>query len=576
MLARLFAPILVIASCGGLLAFAYHAAPGGDFARVGAWYSLIPPLLAMALAVLTRQLALSMISSLIAAGIVVAYAQGAGPLELAWHSTTFVSGAIFKVVSDPWSWRVAVFVMLILTMSSIIILAGGLIGVAQHLERYAKGPRSTQFVTFLLGISVFIDDYASTMIVGAAMRPLSDRHRISREKLAFLVDATSAPVAGLAVVSTWIAFEVGLFERVSKDLNFGLNGYEMFFDAMSYRFYCLFLLLFMFIAIASQRDFGPMLRAEKRSRLSGQLIAPGAQPLTSSAYTLDKAHPQARPYARTAVVPLVLLLTVFVVGLWLSGGGFAIAAQDLSSLWRLSAWREVLAHSSNSVVLLSATTTGLVSACYFALRVARIPPALLWTAARGGARNALLPMGILVLAWALKQGFDATHLGDFLVHSVGDSIAPQWYPALVFALGAAISFGIGTSWGTMSLLIPIVVPLAYTLDGNHYGLITIICLGAVLDGAIFGDHCSPVSDTTIMSSIASACDHIDHVKTQLPYSLVVALVAFGAGYVPAAAGGSIWLSWGLALLSFTFIFLFVAKKTALHGQLAPVSTIAGA
>ncbi|MDH4273782.1 MAG: hypothetical protein OEW08_01960 [Gammaproteobacteria bacterium] len=559
---RLLAPALVVAVCVGLLTLAYLHPPVGDFTQVGAWYSLLPPLIAMALAILTRRLAISLFASLLTAGLVLAYAQGAGPLSIPWQGATFVVGALTKVVSDPWSWRVAVFVMLILTMSSIIILAGGLTGVARHLERYAQGPRSTQAVTFLLGVIIFIDDYASTMIVGSTMRPMSDRHRISREKFTFLVDATSAPISGLAIVSTWIAFEVGLFERVSNDLHLGLNGYEMFFDAMSFRFYCLFLLLFVIIAIVSQRDFGPMLHAERRSRASGLLVAPGAQPLTSTTYSLDQAHPGAIADARTALVPLALLIGVFIVGLWLSGGGMHIAAQNVSSLWDIHAWREILAHSSNSVVLLTATMTGLLSAIFFALRVARIPGALLWVAVRGGARNALLPMGILVLAWALKQGFDASHLGDFLLHSIGSAITPQWYPAIVFALGAIISFSIGTSWGTMSLLIPIVVPLAYTLDGNHYGLITMICLGAVLDGAIFGDHCSPVSDTTIMSSIAGACDHVDHVKTQLPYSVVVALIAFGAGYLPAAAGTSLWVSWGLAVTALLLTFGIFAKNPA--------------
>ena len=555
--------VIALLFVGGLSAAAAWRGAAVDSAT--AWYGILPPLLAVALALVTHRVFPSLALGVVVGGLLAIVPLAPGTPAV-W-GRGLLRGPIYvaQAISDPTNLQILAFVVCVLVMIAILVAAGGLAGVVRRLARFARGPRSTQFITALMGLAIFIDDYANTMIVGSAMRPVSDRYRISREKLAFLVDATSAPIAGIAVISTWIGYEVGLFNEVARSLSIERSGYSMFFDALGFRFYCILMIAFVFANVLSGRDYGPMRRAQRRARTTGAVADQAARPLISPALAASEPHRAARPRARTAAIPIAALFAILLGALWYDGGG---GAHLRESIWRLfdpRVWREVLGQAQNNILILAiaaAVSVFVAAAC--ARLIARLPWGALSRAAWGGLRGSLVPLAILVLAWSLKGTCDELQTGRFLVDAVGGALSPFWFPALVFLVASLTSFATGTSWGTMAILIPTAVPIAFELDGSVYGLTTMMCLGAVLDGAIFGDHCSPISDTTIMSSISSGCDHMHHVRTQIPYSVTVGLLALTGGYLLSAAG----VPSGVAIL------LGVAVIFAIHLVIRPTPCVA--
>lgn len=492
------------------------------------WYSVIPPLLAVTLAIITARLFLSL-GIAVGVGLVLAwYQQGAAPVglltEVVWFARAVTIGNDGIDLFNIW---VLVFICLIMTMISVVVASGGINAVIMWLSRFAKGPRSTQFITSLMGIAIFIGEYSNAMLVGPTMRPLTDQHRISREKLAYIVDSTSSPIAGLAFVSTWIGYEVGLFQDVSETIGLNRDGYSMFFDALSFRFYCVLTIIFVVVNAVSGKDYGAMHKAEKRSRETGDVSAKDARVLGQQAAFSSLPNAAIQPYS--AVLPLVTLFGLLLGGFWIDGNG-------TGSFLSLTSWRNALSQADNVKILAMAATSGflvaVVCARWFSkLGFSDIAP-IVWS----GLKGSLMPISIVLLAWGLKASCDRLMTGPFLATMLSDVVSPLWFPIFVFICASITSFATGTSWGTMAILIPTAVPVAFSLDNGVYGLTTIICLGAVLDGAIFGDHCSPISDTTILSSVATDCDPLHHVRTQLPYSLTVAFIALVCGYLPAVFG----------------------------------------
>ena len=491
------------------------------------WYSVVPPLLAVTLAILTTRLILSL-------GIAVGLGLVLGWTRQDWTPSGFLAEVVWfaREVTikngsdiDFFNIWVIVFVFLIMATISVVVASGGIAGVVTWLSRFAKGPRSTQVITAVMGIVIFIGDYSNAMLVGPTMRPLTDYHRVSREKLAYIVDSTSAPIAGLAFVSTWIGYEIGLFNDVATSIGLERDGYSMFFDALGFRFYCILTIIFVIVNAISGRDYGPMRKAERRARETGAVAEPDAQFLRDT--TASKPAPNAVTQPFSAVLPLLTLFSLLLGGFWVDGGG-------TGSLLSLTAWREALSNADNVKVLAVAAASGFFVALVCAAGLSKMSVADIGTAVWTGVKSSFTPLSILLLAWGLKASCDRLMTGDFLAAMLQDIVSPLWFPILVFACASVCSFATGTSWGTMAILIPTAIPVAFALDGDVYGLTTVICLGAVLDGAIFGDHCSPLSDTTILSSIASNCAPLHHVRTQLPYALTVASIAFVCGYLPAA------------------------------------------
>ena len=509
------------------------------------WYSLVPALLAVGLAFATHNIFLSLGLAVLIGGPLSKLLSEDSVFTAIFSGLWFSIKVGFESLTDTTNIQILVFASFVLIMIGVIQDAGGFQALAQALAKYAKGKRSTKFITFLLGWVVFIDDYASSMIVGSSMRPLADRVGISREKLAFVVDSTAAPISGLAIVSTWIGYEVGLFNDISNTLGLGQNGYAMFFDAIFFRFYCIFMLIFVVMNIYFNHDYGPMKKAEDKAK--------PRQNISDTSLSVDGRLIWA------AIIPFAVLMGYLFVQLWYDGKGPQLLDQG-GSMLSLSYWRDVVSQSENNILILAqAATIGLIISMVLSFFMAKTSPSKLGKALLSGAKRSMIPVGILVLAWSLKSICTALETGPFLSGLLGEVISPAFFPMALFLVAALIALSTGTSWGTMAILIPTAIPLALTLDGGTYGLITMISLASILDGAIMGDHCSPISDTTILSSMSTDCNHMAHVNTQMPYSLTVAAIALICGYLPAGLGLSFATSFTMGVAAILGINLLVRR-----------------
>ena len=522
------------------------------------WYSVIPPLIAITLAIITTKLFLSL-GVAVGSGLFLAWTQQELSIqsfvsEVVWfaRAVTITNDGI-----DLFNIWVILFVLFMMSMISVVIASGGIASFISVLSKFAKGPRSTQFITSVMGTLIFIGDYSNAMLVGPTMRPITDRYKVSREKLAYIVDSTSAPIAGLAFVSTWIGYEVGLFDGVAKVIELNTDGYSMFFDALPFRFYCILTIIFVIINTLSGRDYGLMRKAQKRARDTGEVSAPDAKVM--GGITTDVGLDNSRIQILSAVIPLTLLFGLILGGLWVDG-------QGKGSIFSLTSWRDALSNANNVKILASAAVIAFIASIICGLLFSRMTLPQIGKAVKEGLSGTLLPIGIILCAWGIKASCDKLMTGQFIASILSDVVSPLWFPALVFVVASLTSFATGTSWGTMAILIPTAIPVAFLLDGDSYGITTIICLGAVLDGAIFGDHCSPISDTTILSAIVSSCDPMHHVRTQMPYALTVAFIALLCGYLPAALGLPSWI--GILIGTGVIILLYIGLSRILPDELS--------
>ena len=555
--------IVLVIGCGLL---AYFAPGGGEYQTTAMWYSVIPPMTAILLAFLTHHVLLSLGIAIIAGGFLTSVPQA--PLSAgAWlEGLRAVSAFVTGTVTSRTNLLILSFIPPIFVMIEVIMASGGFRGIIVWLLKWVKGRKSAQAATALMGVLCFIDDYTNAIVVGSMMQPITDRFRVSREKLAFLVDATSAPVAGIAVVSTWIAYEVGLLRQIAEKLEIDKSGYSMFFDALSFRFYCLLMIVFVFVHILMDRDFGPMKAAQKRAKAKHTPAENGFQ---NSELKSGRAL--------NALIPLAGLLIFHFTGLWFDGtyklkndmiewqaASLTTVAEnmppkpvDIEALTPGSwvYWREVIGHAENSpLVLACAALFGLTLALLFSQIFGSLKMPVIISCFKRGFKRAMVPFMILITAWSLKNCCDELRTGEFLTTILAGRVPPYLFPPILFLVASLTSFATGTSYGTMAILIPTAIPIAFALD-KGYGLTTMISLGAVLDGAIFGDHCSPISDTTIISSTASSCELMRHVRTQLPYSLLVAAIALAFGYIPSALGLAPGLSFALAISVIVVFFI---------------------
>ena len=555
------------------------------------WYSVFPPLMAIVLAFLTRHVILSLGIAIVVGGLLTHVPQT--PLNaVAWFEGLEAAGMyVIDSIINKTNLQIISFVPPIFVMIEIVVASGGFKGIIIWLLRWVKGGKSAQAATALMGILCFIDDYTNAIIVGSMMQPITDRFRVSREKLAFLVDATSAPIAGLAVISTWIAYEVSLLGSVGRELGIEKSGYSMFFDALSFRFYCLLMIVFVFVHIFMGREFGPMKAAQEKTRdkETPEEYGDGLSEVLADPTIMSSAQRPGR--ALNALIPLAGLLIFNMTGLWFDGTAklekdmlewqvqslttpvesMPPKPVDIETLSPISwvYWREVIGHVQNSpLVLACAALFGLTLALICARLSASLRISLIRRCFLQGIKRAMIPIVILILAWSLKNCCDSLKTGKFLTSILAGRVSPYWFPPILFLTASVTSFATGTSYGTMAILIPTAVPVAFALDGDTYGLTTVISLGAVLDGAIFGDHCSPISDTTIMSSIASSCDLIDHVRTQLPYSLFVAVLALIFAYLPSACGLRPMWSMALSILVMFCFFIILTRAGGKKGRSA--------
>ena len=522
--------------------------------------ALLPPILAIGLALFTREVLTSLFCGLWSGAALIALKSGSG------HAMSLVGGFfsaadtyLIDGLYDKSHLMIIVFSLAIGGMVGVVTRSGGMQGLLQSLSRRAKTRKQAQLVAWGMGLLVFFDDYANTLIVGNAVRPLTDRLRVSREKLSFIVDSTSAPVASIAVLSTWIGYELGLIGEAFGQVGIAMDPYMAFLYSLPYRFYALLLLIAIPIMIYLGRDRGAMYRAEQRAIATGQTAPPSDIAQSGEELAAMKTPPENQCRWYNAVVPIGVLMLTTVAGIVYSGMT-ALKAEDSAS------WRTVLAGADSFAVLMWAALLGSATAIVMMViqRLETMAGAMnAWLA---GVKSMMTAVVILALAWGLSAVTKELGTATYVCSMLSDSLPAGLLPVLVFIIAGFTSFATGTSWGTMAILFPIAVPLAHALAAGQgmdtaasmpllYGTI-----GAVLTGAIWGDHCSPISDTTIMASMASQVDHMAHVTTQLPYAATFGLIAAVAGYLPGGFGVNPWLLLAVQVVIVAVMVRFLGKK----------------
>ena len=463
----------VLAGVGAALVVV--AAPPAE-AAAGSWWSLLPPLVAITLALVFRDVLLSLFTGVwLGATLVADGNAAAGFLRVI---DTYARNAL----TDSDKMSIIVFSMLLGGMVGVMSRAGGTHGVVRALEPLATTPRRSQVVTWLMGVAIFFDDYSNTLIVGNTMRPVTDRHRISREKLAYLVDSTAAPVACVALVSTWIGYQVSLVGDALDKVGSHLNPFGVFLASIPFAFYPIFALAITFAVAVTGRDWGPMLAAERRAR-GGELTAATSQPLADYESTGLEPDDDIPKRWWNAAVPVLLVVGVTLVGLYLTGRA-SLAAEGMAE----PSLSMVIGASDPFTVLLWASQIGLVSAVVLAVGQGLLSIRESLEAMVNGFKSMFMAFVVLTLAWSLGQVCTDLATAAFLKGAVGPHVPPSLLPVAIFLVAAAVSFATGTSWGTMAILTPLAIPLVF--HASEADPLTLAAtVSAILGGSVFGDHC---------------------------------------------------------------------------------------
>lgn len=552
------------------------------------WLSILPPLVAIGLALLLQEVIISLFVGLWMGAFI------AGGMR--WVSFSYYFESLFNTVTDyiivalnnTGHLSVITFSLLIGGMVAIISKNGGMAGVVIHLSAYARSRRSTQFVTWLLGVAIFFDDYANTLIVGNTMKAVTDRFRISREKLAYIVDSTAAPIAAVAFITTWIGAELGYIENgIEMISNWSRTEtpYAIFLQSLKYSFYPILTLAFILMLIYQRRDFGPMWQAEEDA--NQQVYS--QQEIQADEQTEEDLSPlpTAARNPWDAILPILSVILVTILGLWTTGiqstwqeiveidpsvqQGWSSVWQNMNLLWSESPGfmmkvGKVIGNADSYIGLLWGSLTGVVLAILIsaARKSMKLTEGIKWMTT--GFKTMLPAILILTMAWSLAITTEQLHTADFLASLVEGSLNPYFLPPIVFILSALIAFSTGSSWSTMAILFPIAIPTAWAVslaaglpvEDAYQILLNVIA--TVLAASVLGDHCSPISDTTILSSLATGCNHIQHVRTQMPYALTVGMVSLICVFLSTWLGGSWMVSLSLLIAALIALWFWIRWK----------------
>ena len=519
------------------------------------WFSVLPPILAILLALIFREVITALFAGVWLGALAVA---GFNPLKATGR---LIDQFVVPALTDADHVAILVFSLLLGGMVGIIARNGGTMGIVESVTPFARTAKRGKIATWAAGLAIFFDDYANTLIVGNTMRPITDRLRISREKLAYIVDSTAAPVAALVPISTWVGYEISLISdglRIAAEQNpngadviLSQNPFDLFLQTIPFLFYPILAVLFVLMTSVMNRDFGPMAEAELRAATKGELHKPGATLATDTSSELMSPKKGLTYRWWNAALPVLTVIVVVLAGLYTTGR---------TSVGPDASLREVFAEADPFSTLLWGSMAGCLVAILISIVQRMLTVQECIDAWLGGMKAMMIAMIILTLAWSLGSVTEAIGTAQYLSLLLSDRVGLQLIPLIVFVTCAAMAFATGTSWGTMAIMLPLVIPLTVSLGGAATypgGDQMEILLGAtasVLAGAIFGDHCSPISDTTILSSTASACDHMDHVRTQLPYAVLVGLIGMLLGNVGTAYGLP---PWGALLGGVFLLFLFL-------------------
>ena len=520
---------------------------------IPAWISILPPLIAIILAFMTR----SVIPSLFVAiwfGV--------------WSLSSFSLGGVISSLLDSFHYYIlntlidrdhaiiTLFTLMLGGMVGIVYRNGGMHGIIHHMIKKANTPRKGQIAIWLFGLIIFFDDYSNTLIVGNTSRLLSDKLKISRQKLAYLVDSTSAPVSTIAVITTWIGFQVGIIADALPGLD-GLNesAYMLFIHSIPYSFYPFLAIVLVGLIVTTGKDFGPMVRAEKRARMGVEYTPDLSEVEDESGSDIQDLFVKDNiPHrARNAVIPIAVLVFSMFYFIFTSGEGDSL--------------KDILGSSDTFAALMHATLLSALVAAGLSIGQGILNLNETLDAWFSGLKFMLMGLLVLLLAWALADISKDLQTADYIVSTLGDSIPMSILPTIIFLVAAATAFGTGSSWGVMAILMPLVIPLTWAVMGNNGGAtpenyhILYSTIACVLTGAVWADHCSPISDTTILTSMASGCELMDHVWTQMPYAISAGAAALLLGTLPAGFGAPWWILLLLGILSQGLVVKYFGQST---------------
>ncbi len=540
------------------------ASTGADAATAFGLWSLFPAFLAIFAALITRHVLPSLFLGVWAGAWLIAggdlHAVIDGFLRVI---DTYLLRAL--VPEDGSTDHISIIIFTLLTggMIGVISRNGGLAGIVEVLAKHADNAKKGQVAAALTGIMIFFDDYANTLIVGNTMRPLMDKLRVSREKLAFIVDTTAAPMASIALITTWIGFQVSLIESSTASID-GLDvpSYELMVASIPYSFYSILSILFIFLIIGTGRDFGAMYKAEYRARNSEHLT-------TKTNFSGNKEYHLAQATsAYNAAIPIATLIVIVIAGLlitgWQDGGVLADGSKMTIS--------DILGNANPFTAMLWASLSGLIVAIIMTVWNTDLGFADALEAMEDGLSPMIGAILILTFAWAIAGVNDSLGTADYLTRTLGAGLDPRWLPAIIFVLASVIAFATGTSWGVMAILVPLAVPLTWSamqsanMDSAEYMPILYATIASTLTGAVWGDHCSPISDTTILSSVASGCNHVAHVRTQLPYAMSVAAISLLVCLLPVGYGVPWWITILLAIVALYILLRVIGKEVSVKEE----------
>jgi Na+/H+ antiporter NhaC len=518
------------------------------------WLSILPPLIAILLALIFRQVILSLMIG-IYAGAVFIY-------DFNFLTALFrlIDHYVITAIIDKSHAEIIVFTLLFGGVIGLISKSGGTKGIANSMSRFARSRSSGMFAAWLSGIIIFFDDYANTLVVGNLMRPLTDKLKISREKLSFIVDATAAPVASVVIVSSWIGYEVGLIQDGLTAIGSNANAYSVFIDTIPFRFYPIAMIIFVLLVALSRRDFGKMRVAEARAATTGKLFDDKSTPLLDKNIDLESEAVLKQRWFN-GVIPILVIILGTIAGLLYTG----IDSLQQQGIQQYNL-RDIIGSSDSYLALLWSSFAAAVVAAVLILsqKILTINQTIdAWLA---GIKSMTLAIVILTLAWGIGSVTTEIKTADYIISLISDTIDPRFLPVLIFLVCGLTSFATGTSWGTMAVMMPIVIPLTahvthlFGYNNVDTQLMLNGTISSVLAGCVWGDHCSPISDTTILSSMASGCDHIDHVRTQLPYAIFVGIICMLLGDIASAFGVSPFLSILFITIVMLFVLYFFGKK----------------
>ena len=517
----------------------------------GSWVSVLPPLLAIVLALVLRQV----IPALFFGVWLGAWAINGFSLYGLWQGLLeSFQIHILTAVADPNHAAVILFSLMIGGTVGIISRNGAMQELVNLIVGWADDARHACLATATLGLAVFFDDYANTLVVGNTMRPVTDSMKVSRAKLAYIVDSTAAPVATFALVTTWIGYQVGLIgESLSYIPDLDAEAYLVFLSTIPYSFYPLLAVAFVFMICYTGRDFGPMAKCEQEARAGTSDSGGHLESALAEDFELDEVAEGKPLRAINAILPIVVLVLSVMGGLYVTGSSSAGAEAD--------GLKDIIGAADSYKSLMWGSLIGMITAAALTLAQRIMSLEQVVDAWYRGLKAMFYAMIILALAWALGGITEELRTADFLVSILGDTLPVQLLPVIVFILAAFTAFATGSSWGAMGILIPLVIPLTWAVmkasgfsgpDDMH---LLYSSIAGVLAGSVWGDHCSPISDTTILSSMASGCNHIEHVRTQIPYAVLVGTVSMVICSIPVAFG----MPWWAALLASAVLLLAVLR-----------------